>query len=102
MNPFIHRRMHMKIHPLLNPIAAVALAASAALALGGCASSSGIASSAQLIQPASIGLDANAPSATAVSDWWSNFGDAHVNELITRALSANPSQIGRAHTPDTP
>ena len=83
--------MLMKTHPISQPIAAVLLAASAVLALAGCANSSGITSSGQMIQPASVGLDANAPGAALASDWWKGFGDATLNELIDRALSANPS-----------
>ena len=72
-------------------MAAAVLAASAVMALAGCASSGGIASSGQMIQPASVGLDANAPGAALASDWWKGFGDASLNELMDRALSANPS-----------
>jgi NodT family efflux transporter outer membrane factor (OMF) lipoprotein len=82
----------MKTHPLLNLLAAVALAASAVLALASCASSSGIGSSAQLIAPTSVGLDASAaPVPMLASDWWRGFDDAGLNELISRALAANPS-----------
>ncbi len=83
--------MHMKTSPRSQPLAALLLAAGAVLALAGCASSGGIASSAQMIQPASIGLDANAPGAVLASDWWRGFGDAKLNQLTERALSANPS-----------
>lgn len=81
----------MKTHPLLTPLAA--LAASAVLTLGGCASSAGIASNAHMIQGASVGLEANAPNAAPAlaSDWWRGFGDPALNELIDRALAAHPS-----------
>jgi NodT family efflux transporter outer membrane factor (OMF) lipoprotein len=85
-------------------LAALALASSALLALGGCASSAGIASQAQLLLPSSLGLEAPVAQGAAVvaPDWWRGLGDPALNELITHALSANPSlgvaqaRLGRA------
>jgi NodT family efflux transporter outer membrane factor (OMF) lipoprotein len=74
--------------------AALALAASLLFTLGGCASPAGIAPVTQLIQPASVGLSGAAPSDSAAPlspDWWQGFGDATLNELVARALGANPS-----------
>jgi NodT family efflux transporter outer membrane factor (OMF) lipoprotein len=73
---------------------AIAIASCAVLTLSGCASSAGIASRAQLVAPGSVGLDAAAPSALTpaiAADWWQAFEDAALNELIDRALAANPS-----------
>jgi NodT family efflux transporter outer membrane factor (OMF) lipoprotein len=76
---------------------AVAIASTVVLTLAGCANSAGIASSAQPIAPASIGLDAGAtapvvpvvPAVTA--DWWKGFGDTALNEIVDRALAGNPN-----------
>ena len=73
---------------------AVAIASSVVLTLAGCANSAGIASTAQTIAPASVGLEASstAPVAPAVTpDWWKNFGDTTLNEIVDRALAGNPS-----------
>jgi NodT family efflux transporter outer membrane factor (OMF) lipoprotein len=72
---------------------AVALASSVVLMLGGCASSAGIAPTAQVSAPASVGLDAAAPAATPLiaNDWWRGFGDSTLDDLVTRALAGNPT-----------
>ncbi len=73
---------------------AVALASTAVLTLGGCASSAGIAPSARTIEPQSMGLgvDSSRFVAPAVAaDWWRLFGDATLNSIIERALADNPS-----------
>jgi Outer membrane efflux protein len=64
------------------------------LTLAGCASSAGIAPTAQSVAPADIGLDSGAaPMAgpAPAADWWRAFGDAELNGLIERALAGNPS-----------
>ena len=80
--------------PALTAIA-VAIASSIVLTLSGCASSAGIGSSAQVIVPASIGLDAGANANDAaplvVADWWTNFGDSALNQIVDRALAGNPN-----------
>ncbi len=76
--------------PALTAIA-VAIASSIVLTLSGCANSAGIASSAQAIAPASIGLGAGASTPVVVADWWKNFGDAALNDIVDRALVGNPS-----------
>ena len=71
-----------------------ALASTVVLTLAGYANSSGIAPSAQLLEPASVGLAAapvSATPSTIASDWWKRFDDATLNTLIERALAANPS-----------
>ena len=77
-------------------LAAAALAVGAAMGLAGCASSAGIGSSGQMIESASLGLDANAAStanAAPAIDWWKGFGDAQLDDLMDRALSANPNLV---------
>jgi NodT family efflux transporter outer membrane factor (OMF) lipoprotein len=71
---------------------AVAVASSVVLTLSGCANSAGIASTAQTIAPASVGVDANAAAApTVAADWWRSFGDSTLNDLVDRALAGSPS-----------
>lgn len=70
---------------------AAAIAASVVLALGGCASSAGIAPVAQPIAPRSVGLDAGPAAPSLAEDWWRSFGDAVLTDLVERALAGNPS-----------
>ena len=78
-------------------VIALAIASSVVLALGGCASSAGIASTAQTIAPVSVGLGAAlavpaVPNPPAVApDWWRGFGDAALTDLVERALADHPS-----------
>jgi NodT family efflux transporter outer membrane factor (OMF) lipoprotein len=72
-------------------VIAVAIASSVVLTLGGCASSAGIASTAQTLAPISVGLDATAAVPAVVIDWWHSFGDTALNGLVERALADNPS-----------
>ncbi len=73
----------------------LAIASSVVLTLGGCASSAGIASTAQPISPISIGLDPAAAGSVIVpvvgADWWRSFNDPALAGLIERALADNPS-----------
>ena len=69
---------------------AVAIASSVVLTLGGCASSAGIAPSAQAIAPASVGLDTGATAPTVAADWWHSFGDSTLDDIVARALAGNP------------
>ena len=98
--PFIHAptldpvsRAHVRCSrsslPTLMAIA-VALASSVVLTLSGCASGAGIASTAQPIAPASLGIDAGAGTSVVVADWWKQFGDATLNDIVDRALAGNP------------
>src|SRR5580765_2992764 len=76
--------------PTLTAIA-VAIASSVVLTLVGCASSAGIGPNAQTIAPASVGLAEGAPVASIVTaDWWKNFGDETLNQIVERALAGNP------------
>jgi NodT family efflux transporter outer membrane factor (OMF) lipoprotein len=68
----------------------VAIASSLVLTLGGCASSAGIASTAQTLAPVSIGLDAAITVPAFATDWWRGFGDAALTDLVERALADNP------------
>ena len=76
-------------------VIALAIASSVVLTLGGCASSAGIASTAQTIAPISIGLDPDAVGSALVpavtADWWRSFGDPALTALVERALADNPS-----------
>ena len=72
-------------------VIAVAIASSVVLTLGGCASSAGIASTAQTLAPFNVGLDAAAVVPAVVIDWWRGFGDPALNSLVERALADNPS-----------
>ena len=74
--------------------AALAIASAVVLTLSGCASSAGIFHRAQPIAPATLGIGAapNAESAAAVTaDWWRQFGDAKLTDIVERALANNPS-----------
>src|SRR5438552_1733596 len=68
-------------------VIALALASSVVLTLTGCASSAGIAPTAQVSAPAAVGLDAAAATPTLAADWWHGFGDAKLDELVERALA---------------
>jgi NodT family efflux transporter outer membrane factor (OMF) lipoprotein len=71
---------------------AVAIASSLVLTFTGCASSAGIAPSAEALAAKSLGLVAEAEIAPAIdADWWRGFGDAALNGLVDRALAGNPS-----------
>ncbi len=89
-------RARSRSDPATRPgLAAVALgvAGAAAIALGGCASSAGIAPVASEIAPASLGLGAGPPveaTPALADDWWRGFGDAALNALVDRALAGNP------------
>ncbi|MBC7484964.1 MAG: efflux transporter outer membrane subunit [Rhizobacter sp.] len=72
-------------------VIAVAIASSVVLTLGGCASSAGIASTAQTLAPVNVGLDAAAVVPAVVIDWWRGFDDPALNSLVERALADNPS-----------
>ena len=76
-------------------VIALAIASSVVLTLSGCASSAGIASTAQTIAPISIGLDPAAAGSVNVpavaADWWRSFGDLALTGLVERALADNPS-----------
>jgi NodT family efflux transporter outer membrane factor (OMF) lipoprotein len=69
----------------------VALASTLVLTLAGCASSAGIAPVARNVEPASVGLDAQAATPDVAVDWWKSFGDARMSELVEKALAGNPS-----------
>ena len=77
----------------------VAVASVVVMALAGCASPSGIASSAQLAAPATLGA-AGAPQPTPLAaEWWHGFDDPVLDDLITRATAGNPSlRVAAART----
>jgi NodT family efflux transporter outer membrane factor (OMF) lipoprotein len=70
---------------------AAALASAVVLVLGGCVSSAGIASNAQTLAPASVGLDSGVATPEIPADWWKVFEEPPLNELIERALAGNPT-----------
>ena len=66
--------------------------ASLALALAGCASYSGIAPQARLIDPAALAVDVtDAGRAWPREDWWQDFADPLLTTLIERALADSPN-----------
>jgi NodT family efflux transporter outer membrane factor (OMF) lipoprotein len=70
---------------------AAALASAVLLVLGGCVSSAGIASTAQTLEPASVGLDSGVATPELPADWWRVFEEPALNDLIERALAGNPT-----------
>lgn len=71
-----------------------ALTLVASLALSACADFSGIQSQAPLRPASALALNDAAPLATSVwqrQDWWTQYGDAQLNTLMSQALSGNPS-----------
>ncbi len=69
----------------------VAIASSLVLTLAGCASSAGIATVAQALPAASVGLDTTAPAPAVAADWWLGFGDTALTDLIQRTIAGSPS-----------
>lgn len=81
----------VKTLPVLTTLV-MAIASSVVLTLSGCASSAGIDPGARPIEPATIGIEAAAPSAPAIApDWWQAFGDETLNGLVERALTGSPN-----------
>ena len=89
-------------------VAAAGVVAAMLMATGisGCADMSGIRPKAELRDAPSLGLDAGAgaPSTASVSSqWWREFGDESLNQLMAQALQASPSlklaeaRLARAH-----
>src|SRR4051812_907438 len=62
-----------------------------AVLLAGCADMKGIDSHAQLRSNESVGLANAAPSFLVPSEWWRDFGDARLDQLVAQALAGNPS-----------
>ena len=94
----VHLRCARRSLPTLAAMA-VAIASSLVLTLGGCASSAGIASKAQPIAAARVGLDspADTPTPVIAADWWRAFGDAKLNAVVDQALAGNPNlQVAQA------
>jgi NodT family efflux transporter outer membrane factor (OMF) lipoprotein len=82
--------------PALTAVA-VAIASSVVLTLGGCASSAGIASTAQPVAPARVGLVPGAAAPAVAADWWRGFGDSTLDGIVERALAGSPGlQIAQA------
>jgi len=69
------------------------VALAAALLLGGCANFSGIESKASMRDPATVGLAPSAGARVFAPDaqWWREFGDAQLDELVNLALRDNPT-----------
>ena len=70
-----------------------ALSAVAVLALTACASSAGIAPTAQRIAPEQLGLTATSAESGAVVQqlWWQAWGDPALSDLMAQALAAHPT-----------
>jgi len=67
-------------------------ALAAALLLAGCANMSGIESQAGMRNAASVGLaPAKAAAFTPAAQWWRDFGDEQLNQLVDIALQGNPN-----------
>jgi NodT family efflux transporter outer membrane factor (OMF) lipoprotein len=81
---------------------AIAIASSVVITMAGCASSAGIAPSAQTIAVKNLGLAAEA-TPSIDTEWWRGFGDAALSDLVERALAGNPNlkvaqaRLARAH-----
>jgi NodT family efflux transporter outer membrane factor (OMF) lipoprotein len=72
----------------------IALTSTVVIALAGCADSTGIAPTAQLVAPASVGVPATtnaAPAPTISADWWRGFDDSALSDLIEKAIAGAPS-----------
>lgn len=77
----------------------VAVASVLVMALAGCASPSGIAPSAQLVAPATLGAAGTQSQAPVASEWWRGFQDPVLDDLIARATAGNPSlRVAAART----
>lgn len=63
----------------------------ALLALAGCADMQGIHPTAQLTEPAALGLGADAATLAPAPQWWQGLGDAQLDGLVSQALAHNPS-----------
>jgi NodT family efflux transporter outer membrane factor (OMF) lipoprotein len=70
---------------------ALAITSSIVLALSGCASSAGIAPSAETIAPDTVGVDAATMAPTIAADWWHAFGDPALDDLVVKAVAGNPT-----------
>ena len=67
-------------------------ALAAALLLAGCANMSGIESQAGMRDAASVGLaPAKTAAFTPAAQWWRDFGDEQLNQLVDTALQGNPN-----------
>ncbi|MBS0445492.1 MAG: efflux transporter outer membrane subunit [Proteobacteria bacterium] len=70
---------------------ALAVTSSIVLALSGCASSAGIAPSAQPVAPASVGIDAATTAPAVATDWWKAFSDPALDDLVAKAVAGSPT-----------
>jgi NodT family efflux transporter outer membrane factor (OMF) lipoprotein len=66
-------------------------ALAAAVLLAGCADFKGIESHASMRSAESVGLAANAPAFVPSTEWWRDFGDENLNQLVAQALQGNPN-----------
>src|SRR5262245_54147459 len=82
----------MKYPSRRKSLAPLAAAAATLAVLAGCASYSGIAPKASLVEPTSAGVEAAAATAPGVdSAWWRGFGEPALDVLVERSLEGNPS-----------
>jgi NodT family efflux transporter outer membrane factor (OMF) lipoprotein len=67
-------------------------ALAAALVVAGCANMAGIEPQAKLRDAQSVGLESNAGGSFAArTDWWRDFSDAQLDQLVAQALQDNPN-----------
>ncbi len=69
----------------------IALTSTLVIALAGCANSSGIVSSARLVDPAKVGVSSSPGEAALAADWWQGFGDSALTSLIDQAVTGSPT-----------
>ncbi|MDB5870591.1 MAG: efflux system, outer rane lipoprotein NodT [Ramlibacter sp.] len=77
---------------MIHSIRAPRLAAlAAALVLAGCANMSGIEPQARMRDAQSVGLAPASASFAPAAQWWREFGDEQLDQLIAQALQGNPN-----------
>ena len=86
MTSYSHRR-----RPLAGELPARGMLAALLLTLGACAQLPEPVAPASLHDGASLGLPTAGASAPANAEWWREFGDAQLDQLVARALKDSPS-----------
>ena len=72
-------------------VASVVAAGLIATGIGGCADMSGIAPQARARDAASLGLGTAAVPSPVAAEWWRDFGDETLNNLVAQALESSPN-----------
>lgn len=86
----LQRALPRKSTSLTTLTAALAVA-SAVLLVAGCASPGDIHATAQRLEPARVGLVADAATPEVQPRWWQAFGDPALDRLVDKALADSPS-----------